>query len=348
MTSQERILRLLRGKQAVTSSVLCRLLGVSRQALSKHLKPLIREGKIVKQGSTKAASYRLASRATKPSPTRSVTKICRLEGLQEDAVFRELSLRLNLTRQLSEPARRIAGYAFTEMLNNAIEHSRSDRCHIRASVDAYDFRFEVRDFGIGIFHSIRTKFGLPDEPAAVAELLKGKTTTMQERHTGEGIFFTSKAADRLSFRSHRTTLLFDSRKQDVLLRENRFLRGTDVDCVISRRSRRDLNEIFQQYAPEQFDFRFERTKVQVRVLLSNCVSRSEARRLVNGLDKFREVSLDFGGVEILGQGFADEVFRVFLVAHPHVSIRVEKLRPSLAPMVQHAVDESAKHRLTIG
>lgn len=55
--------------------------------------------------------------------------------------------------------------------------------------------FVVRDSGIGLFQNIATQFGLPNENAGVGELLKGKATTMAERHSGEGIFFTSRAGD---------------------------------------------------------------------------------------------------------------------------------------------------------
>ena len=34
-----------------------------------------------------------------------------------------------------------------------------------------------------------------------------------------------------------------------------------------------------------------------------------------GLERFREVVLDFAGVDAIGQGFADEVFRVWARAH---------------------------------
>lgn len=50
------------------------------------------------------------------------------------------------------------------------------------------------------------------------------------------------------------------------------------------------------------------------------MSRSQARRLITRFDRFREVILDFSGVEIIGQGFADEIFRVFANAQPHVKL----------------------------
>jgi hypothetical protein len=60
--------------------------------------------------------------------------------------------------------------------------------------------------------------------------------------------------------------------------------------------------------------------------------------LLSGLDKFKEVILDFKGVRSIGQGFADEVFRVFKTQHPEITMKVENVSPSLEPMIQHVVD----------
>jgi hypothetical protein len=66
------------------------------------------------------------------------------------------------------------------------------------------------------------------------------------------------------------------------------------------------------------------------------VSRSEARRLVHGLDRFREVVLDFDRVESVGQGFADEVFRVFARAHPRTRLVPTNMGEAVAFMVGRA------------
>jgi hypothetical protein len=55
------------------------------------------------------------------------------------------------------------------------------------------------------------------------------------------------------------------------------------------------------------------------------MSRSQARRLMNRFDRFSEVVLDFTGVNFIGQGFADEIFRVFANA-----ILAHSLSPSTA------------------
>ena len=66
------------------------------------------------------------------------------------------------------------------------------------------------------------------------------------------------------------------------------------------------------------------------------VSRSEAKRLTQGLDRFRHVILDFQGVTLVGQGFADEIFRVWSRAHPQIELKAENMIPPVAFMVERA------------
>jgi hypothetical protein len=67
------------------------------------------------------------------------------------------------------------------------------------------------------------------------------------------------------------------------------------------------------------------------------ISRSEAKRLLHGLDRFQEVVLDFKGVKEVGQGFADEVFRVWPSTHPGVAIRPEQMATPVEFMVKRAL-----------
>ena len=338
MAIKEQILQILARQSTATGKDLLRRLGISRQALNVHLRKLISSGRVVKEGVTKGSTYRLSSRRTKGALVSRFRRRYRLRKLQEDRVFEEIALFMNVKAKTARNVEDIIRYAFTEMLNNAIDHSRSATCRVEFVLDPYTCSFRIRDFGIGLFHSIAAKFRLPDESAAVGELLKGKTTTMREKHTGEGIFFASKAADTMSFRSHGIRLLFDNPKRDTFVEEARTVCGTDVSFAISRKSKRQLKDVFAEFAPERHEYRFEKTRVLVRMFQKNYVSRSEARRLLAGLDKFKEIELDFSGVTALGQGFADEVFRIFAKAHPGISIRTLHLRPVLEPVIRHAVD----------
>lgn len=67
------------------------------------------------------------------------------------------------------------------------------------------------------------------------------------------------------------------------------------------------------------------------------MSRSQARRLVSGLERFREVVLDFRGVELVGQGFADEVFRVWAKQHPESALIPVDMSDAIAFMVERAI-----------
>ncbi|MFC1580224.1 STAS-like domain-containing protein [Thermodesulfobacteriota bacterium] len=338
MSSRGNILEYLRKNHRASGREISDLLGISRQAVNKHLKELIQRGDVVKEGVTRGARYRLREKADRKKPAKKFTRTYALKHLEEDVVFRESIALLDIEHELSPRALEIVQYAFTEMLNNAIDHSDSADCSVEIDLDRYNFYFKIRDFGIGIFYSIFEKLALPDENAAMGELIKGKTTTMAERHTGEGIFFTSKSADRLSLRSHKINLIFDNLRKDVFVEEKRYLKGSEVVFRISKLSRKRLDKIFHEYAPEEHDYRFDRTRVQVKLFHKKYISRSEARRLLHGLDKFTEIILDFKGVKSIGQGFADETFRVFRQTHPHITIKTENLSPPLEQMIHHVVD----------
>ncbi|OGQ05876.1 MAG: hypothetical protein A2W61_00230 [Deltaproteobacteria bacterium RIFCSPLOWO2_01_44_7] len=67
---------------------------------------------------------------------------------------------------------------------------------------------------------------------------------------------------------------------------------------------------------------------------SEFYARSEARRLLVGLDKFKEVVLDFKGVETVGQAFADEIFRVFRSRYPAIHIKPIHANENVSFMIE--------------
>jgi len=317
--TKARIIAFLSRNQSATGGKLRAHLKLSRQAMSLHLRSLLTAGKVVRSGTTRGASYMLAGRAAQPAI---LVRSLATHGCNEDRIWDEVEARLQLKQALRPNVLAIMRYAFTEMLNNAIEHSRSDRCAIRVILGPNRSSFEIRDRGIGVFHSIASKFKLPDEEAALIELLKGRTTTMPEAHTGEGIFFTSRIGDDFVLKSHRIQIEWKRAKQDMFVSQPRLSAGTLVQFSIQRSARQTIEEVFSEFAPEQYDFQFQKTRVLVKLLQPDYVSRSEARRLLANLEKFREIVLDFRDVRSVGQGFSDEVFRVFT-------------SPPVAAMIRH-------------
>jgi anti-sigma regulatory factor (Ser/Thr protein kinase)/biotin operon repressor len=348
MDTRGRMVDLVRKRRSISGAGIAAVLGISRQAAHRHLMALLDQGRLARSGRTRGALYRLPGRAgtgepAQPEPFR---RTYETRGLQEDEVFGEVALRLNLRTAVSPAAYRIAAYAFTEMLNNAIEHSKAPTCRVEVSLRARHLDIAVRDQGVGVFESIRKKFRLAEEADAVGELLKGKATSLPERHSGEGIFFTSKACDRFSLRSHRIEVAFDSAKHDTVVTLRPRMKGTNVEMSISRSSRRKLEAVFAAFAPEEHDFQFEKSIVTVRFAARDYVTRSEAKRLLSRLEQFREVILDFSGVKSIGQGFADEVFRVFVAAHPAVLMKRVHVPLAIDAVIRHVIDNRKLEMLT--
>lgn len=105
--------------------------------------------------------------------------------------------------------------------------------------------------------------------------------------------------------------------------------------ILENETVRKLTEIFDRYTDVEEGF--IRTGIPVREasLTGNPVARSQARRICHRLDEFKEVVLDFEGVEVMGQGFADEIFRVYASEHPQVILQPVNMCPDVERMVRH-------------
>jgi hypothetical protein len=162
----------------------------------------------------------------------------------------------------------------------------------------------------------RDGLALASDFESVQELSKGKRTTDRARHTGEGIFFTSKAVDIFRLTSSGIRWTVDNIRGDVALGSAPLVRGTSVECQIDPQTDRDLATVFREFTSDH-DFVRTRPVVKLFEIGTSFVSRSEAKRLLEGLDvDFEVVEVDFTGVNDVGQGFVDELFRVWPSEHP--------------------------------
>jgi len=272
-----------------------------------------------------------AAQETEPSWIQELT----LLGLSEDIVWRRI--RDDLRIDPDTPAGRIMGYAFTEMLNNAIDHSDSDTVSIMWWTSSGQWIFEIRDYGVGAYPKLRTGLKLASDFEAVQELSKGKRTTDRAHHTGEGIFFTSKAVDVFRLTSSGVRWTVDNLRHDVALGIVDLATGTSVVCQIDPQTERDLAAIFHEFTN---DFAFTRTRPVVKLfeIGTSFVSRSEARRLLDGLDvDFETVEVDFTGVSDVGQGFVDELLRVWPQIHPGKAVIPTNINPAVEFMIERGL-----------
>jgi hypothetical protein len=226
------------------------------------------------------------------------------------------------------------------MFNNAIDHSSGTNASVRFTKTATTAEIIIYDDGDGIFKKIQSELGLEDERHSVLELAKGKLTTDPDRHTGEGIFFSSRMFDNFAILSGEVFFSHTHNEvEDWIIEQQYPQSGTGVVMKLSNNSSRTVKRVFREFTTGD-DFGFTKTVVPVKMAQygdDSLISRSQAKRLLARLDKFKTVIFDFDSVESIGQAFADEVFRVFARQHPNMELRYVKTNRAVAQMIKRAI-----------
>ena len=265
-----------------------------------------------------------------------------IKGLNEDRVYKENVVAF--IQDIPKTAKANFEYAFLEILNNAIEHSNGTRVTVQITRDECMLSFAIMDDGVGIFTKIAETLKLDEKRYAILELAKGKFTSDPDSHSGEGIFFSSKCGDYFAIESDGVSFIAESTEEVLHEPTNRPNDpGTCVYFKIKLSHQQTLGELFKQYtnAPERYGF--SKTAIPIRLLEFGdespiFISRSQARRLLVRVERFEVVQLDFSGVDSIGQGFADEIFRVFKTKHPDVKLIPVNCTDAVNQMIQHALE----------
>jgi anti-sigma regulatory factor (Ser/Thr protein kinase)/biotin operon repressor len=315
------------------TSVVSDKFGISRQAGHRHIQKLVSEGLIIAEGSTRNRRYKV-------KPLVNFNKTLQLNELEEDKVWRQYIY--PLLENLPENILQICQYGFTEMANNAIEHSEGTKVILHVERTYKFIHIRILDNGIGIFKKIQKKFSLDDQMHAILELSKGKLTSDPAHHTGEGIFFTSRMFDDFSILSDKLFFSHDIDGDWLLEDKETEFHGTVIAMTIFTKSSRTTKQVFDQFTVDG-DYGFSRTHVPVFLAIygnENLVSRSQARRVLTRFERFREIDLDFDNVEIIGQAFADEIFRVFQLKHPDINLTYHNANKQVEDMILRAKNVS--------
>ncbi len=306
-------------------------LSLSRQAVHKHVQRLVEEGVLAESGQTRNKIFQLVSRVSWQNEYR-------LDGkISEDQVWRDDVA--PSFGQMPENVMNIWRYGFTEMFNNAIDHSEGTSISVTVSKTAASATISLHDNGIGIFKKIQAAMGLLDERHAVLELAKGKFTTDPKNHSGEEIFFASRMFDR--FRILFGSVFFShdfEEKEDWIHEDDNVVRGTKVIMQLENQASRTTKKIFDKFTTDD-NYSFTKTVVPVKLTQygdDNLISRPQAKCLLARIDRFKVVVFDFVGVASIGQAFADEVFRVFANAHPDIEIVAVNAGSAVKRMISRA------------
>ena len=307
---------------------------ISRQTVSKYLNELVEKNYITKNSK---GNYTINFYISE-------SKIYKNKNLEEDIVYDELIKKYEIDKKNN--VKHILVYAFTEMLNNAIEHSEGTEISIHYTENYFNIFVIIKDNGIGIFRKIVRDHNLKNENEAIFELKKGKLTSDAENHSGEGIFFTSKVVDYFLISSFNKTFSSGSNEYFYNIEENKekCIKGTEVILILNKNTERTTKEIFDEYTSD--DFVFNKTKITVHLakdyLGHDFVSRSLAKRILMNVEKFKIIVLDFENIDNIGQGFADEVFRVFKNKNPDITIVPVNMNEEIEFMINRAMKNNLK------
>ena len=302
-------------------------MGVTRRTANKALQRLVEMNWLVREGTPRRPAFR-------PGLLRQVAQRYPLAGLSEDVPWlRDFAPYFTLPPEVQ----RMTQHAFCELLNNAIDHSEGSSVAVSLRQTPSHIQLLVSDDGRGVFDKIHEAFALDDPALAMLELSKGKLTSQPQRHTGRGLFFTSRLAD--VFDLHANERAFQRRDwEDGTWQPGRALkhRGTSVYAAIALDTKRTLHSVMSAFSADGSGAHFDRTVVPLRLITSSLASlesRAQARRVTARLQQFRRAEVDFSGVPHIGHGFADELFRVFAGQQPSFELVPVNMSPAVATLV---------------
>ena len=310
-----------------------------RTYVSKMLARLIEEKRVTSKKEGRTVSYFVIDEVVALEETLS------LKGLSENDIWEKVRKGTDFLNGLSENAENLLYFGFTEMLNNAIDHSHSGTGYVKIWLDDGKLKFIVKDHGIGVFRNVMTKRKLPSEVDAARELIKGKLTTLPRWHSGEGIFWTSKSADYFSLKSYNLELRLDNLLNDYTINQldaQDSTLGTEVYFEVAKDTQKSLHKLFRDFSFDHQKLTLDTTVIPVKLFNEGeiWISRSQAKKVLIGLEKYKKIIFDFAGIDLIGQSFADEVFRVFNLSHPEIELEAINMSESVKIMVEHARNDS--------
>lgn len=307
---------------------------VTKTTVHRHLAKLIKSGEVVKTGKTRDTRYYFACDLEKEIKFKINNQQVDEFQIYKDFIEKSLG-------DFGDNLESICHYGFTEVFNNALDHSKGTSVGVTIKLIKGKVQITVTDDGVGIFKTIYDFFNLDDIYESALQLSKGKMTTMPEHHTGEGLFFVSRIFDSLEIFANNIYFVRNNKEQDWSLKKDNSLKfGSKVIMTIDSKTNKKLVDIFKKYQ-EPNTLNFNKTEILIKLSSfkeEKLISRSQAKRVLRGLeDNFKIVLLDFKGVRLVGQGFVDEVFRVYSNNHPGISFKYVNANKDVDFMIKRSL-----------
>jgi len=319
-------------------SVVAKKFEIPKTTVRYRLKRFIKTGHVTQVGIRNKAVYEI--NAGEKGHVKETSFTYKVGELGEDEIWKkDIKPILN---GVSQNILDICNYGFTEMFNNIIDHSKSHRSSVDIIFTAAELKIVIKDEGIGAFKNIADYFHITDIRDAVVKLHQGKVTTDKTKHTGQGIFFTSRTFDKFCLMANGFLYFKDnSEKDDWYLEKKETFSGTIVILEIALDSRRILKDVFNKHSnPDDFSFDTSHMRIELSMYEEDkYVSRSQAKRLLAGLGHFKTITLDFKNIRSVGQAFVDEVFGVFGLENIQVIFHVANANDDIKFMIKKGLSD---------
>ena len=307
---------------------------ISKSSLYNYLSELCASGVIEKSG----GSYTLVNREH-------AFVYGNVKGLREERVFNKdiqpllSGLNTNVIAAWS--------YSFMEMMNNAIEHSGATNIRVDVLQNKSKTRVKITDNGKGVFRNIQ-RYMLEErgEELSLEEcaglLFAGKFTTAPSGHSGEGIFFTSHLMDYFVILSDGIVFSRDNFLDKLEI--STAGQGTTVIMELDNNSKKRPRDVFDRFS--SVDEGFIKTHIPIAHIFPGLgpISRSEGRRLGEIIRDFKEIDLDFEGVEEVGQAFVHELFVVWQRNNPEIKLNVLSASDDVDFMIRRGINNEKNRR----
>jgi STAS-like domain of unknown function (DUF4325) len=148
--------------------------------------------------------------------------------------------------------------------------------------------------------------------------------------------------DRFVLAANRLTWTVDNDLDDSAVGWlDRPRRGTLVRCEIRYDTAKTLTAVMGAFQ-DPVTQRLNKTSIRIDLFRQGeFVSRTEAKLIGARLEGFEVIELDFSGITQIGQGFADELFRVWANDHPSSHLVPVNANPAVRAVIA-AVEQRAE------
>ena len=299
---------------------------ISVQAVYKHIKFLLNEGKIYKRSH---ARFALSSNNEKCFSLKISS------ALNPNQVW-DTFLKDHFSN-VRKNVYNICINGFIEVLKNAVKFSEGSSITIRFAQCSSIVSIWVTDNGTGIYEKIRRGHCYPDLRECAFQLSKGILSSSIDSSIGQSLYLISWCFDVFEICANGVCYHKDLNNDDWYIgSKESSSSGTSVRMSIDINSERSLKDVCRDYRLKK-NTGFADTHILVDLAVfdeENFLSRTQARRILHKLNKFSKITLDFTNAKVVGNAFVDEIFRVFHEKNPDIELEYINANPDIEFMIK--------------